>query len=798
MAKKQEYQVGFPIDYSQNGAQNGYPQGMQGMPNGYNQYGFPQNGYPQGDQQSAPPAEEKEPKKKEVKTKVKYLPRSFLWNIVGLCLAFFFGIFACLGAIVGAVAIVSKRASVQKTFSFIGKDAGQYVSEAYLDKSILDLAGDLMNDARGGSLNTLDAVGKYTPLVKSTLDKVAAQLADMGIAVNTEELMGVEFSSLGSYMTDNVLMTTQLGSVLKLTGESSKLMLGVCYGAEGEDYTVTDGKIVMNEGKHATTVKDLADDAEGVIGRIEIGAALNVTASSEAAIRYIAYGSEGVDYDITDGQIVMRTGKKSRTISSLSDADADVVGGARIRDLVTLDDNSSDLMKAVSDWKISDLTNGYKIKRLKIGQLFTMPESPSPFLAAMKDWRIEEMTEGGKLDTVTLGDLISVSDASPDVVKALQDTPMCELSSRIDTLRLSSVLGESGMNGNKLLKNLKNSTLKTLPDDIAALTVEDVFGSDVYAYISLVKSGGKTYEQLLTQYQSTGKNSPTLSENVPKPIPADAAVKTGYVMKANTGSFVTEAYFLNNTIVDEADVYRTAGGYATRVKTKVEPVYEWKIVDYAAGALATPPADVEIREEDGEVWYFSGDTFCTMQEDTFGNYVTDDGERIDFEHVIVGYKLGGNTYAPVKGQITVDGVAYTVYTDETQSYIEREQPVTKAYASQNGTKYAENQVTVKYTASWTDDDGTHTDEAVDRYLSGVWYLLFSKSAQGAKVPLEDVATYVTDAQSVLTDAKLWQLYFHGIINENPYRDLSGSVISGATGNLNDYTIDGIIGLLKNV
>ena len=67
------------------------------------------------------------------------------------------------------------------------------------------------------------------------------------------------------------------------------------------------------------------------------------------------------------------------------------------------------------------------------------------------------------------------------------------------------------------------------------------------------------------------------------------------------------------------------------------------------------------------------------------------------------------------------------------------------------------------------------------------------------MPVQDVAKYITDAQSVLTSAPLWKLYFHGIVNENPYRDFSsGSGISGASGNLNEYSIDGIIALLKNI
>ena len=812
MAKKQEYQVGFPVNNYGQGAQNGYPQGMNG-------YGYPQgtngypNGYPNGydpqafgqGQQPVQPAQQpqepkKEKKKKEATTKVKYLPRSFLWNIIGLCLAFFFGIFACLGAIVGVVVLGAKKAPVNKLLSSFGADASKYVSEAYLDKTVLDLAGDLLDDARNKRLTNFDAVAKYSPAVKRALDSVAAQFADMGVRLNVEEIMGVEFSSLGSYLSNDVLMNVAIGDVMKLTGDSSPLMLTVCYGTEGEDYTVgEDGAIVMAEGKSAATVKDLSENAEEIIGRIEVGAALGVNASSEAAMRYLAYGSEGVDYDITDGEIVMRAGKKSRTISSLSGADADVVNGARIRDLVTIDKNSSEFMQAVSDWKISDLANGYKIKRLKIGQIVTVGDDSSAFLKAMRDWRIEELTEGGKLDTVTLGDLVSLSDSSPDIIKALQNTSLCDLSRKVETLRLASVLGESEINSNKLLKNLKNSTMKTLSDDIAALTVEDVFADEIYAYLSLTASGNKSYSTLLLNYETTGRKNEALSAKRPTPIPDNAVVTERAVLRNNPGTTVTEGYFLGKSRVEEENVYRAESGYATLVKTKVTPVYDWRLVDYAAGGLA-PLGNAEIREEADAVWYISGDKFLKIQEDVFGAYVQDGTERIDLERAIVGYKLDGKTYSVTNGQIAADdGKTYVVYAEGEESYIEREFSVTKGYASENGTQYTESQVLVRRFASWTDEDGVaHTDEAVDRYLSGVWYLLFSQTEQGAKVPVQDVAKYITDAQKVLTDTPLWKLYFHGIVNENPYRDFSGSGISGASGNLNEYSIDGIIALLKKI
>ena len=111
-------------------------------------------------------------------------------------------------------------APVNKLLSSFGADASKYVSEAYLDKTILDLAGDLLDDARNKRLTNFDAVAKYSPAVKRALDSVAAQFADMGVRLNVEEIMGVEFSSLGSYLSNDVLMNVAIGDVMKQIGRA--------------------------------------------------------------------------------------------------------------------------------------------------------------------------------------------------------------------------------------------------------------------------------------------------------------------------------------------------------------------------------------------------------------------------------------------------------------------------------------------------------------------------------------------------------------------------------------------------
>ncbi len=741
--------------------------------------------YPQAEQSYAQPGEQPYAQSypqpaaqpEAQKPKIKYLPRSFLWNVIGVCLSFFFGIFVCLGAIVGAVAIAGKKASVKQISSFAGIDETKFVSEAYLDKTVLDLASDLLDDAKNNKLNNLNAVGKYTPLAGTAFDKVSEQLAAMGVKLNKEEFMNVEFSALGTYLSDNVVQNIVLGDVLKLTPESSALMLALCYGTKDEDYTVTDGKIVMNEGKHATTISDLTKDSEGLLGRIGIGTALNVTASSEPALIYLAYGSEGEDYHIVDGKIVMNEGKQERKLSDLTAADANIVNNAKIRDLVAIDDKTGDFLKAVADWKIGDLTDGYRINRLKVGQIVSIGENASKFMKTIKDWRIEEFNDEAKFNALALGDIVTIDEGSPAVLQSVADTGLSELGRKINTLPLTSILGESAVNNNALLKNIKYSTLETLADDVAKVSAEDVFGDDMYQYLSVEASGG-TFADLYTAYESTGKNDKAASALRPEPITDKSAVTKKFLLKGSTTE-LTEGFFTDgNLVTDQSTVYRKGSEYAVTVKTPVVPVYEWKRVDYAAKALVPLGEDETIAENGSAYEYTVGGTTYPVEQDGNGFYAVVN-ERVDFERAVTQYTLGADTYRCTDGKITVNGTAYTVFSDESGSYIEQSKTAVKGYREANGAVHTEAETEVAYFLG---------NERLDRYLTGVWYLLFPSG--NVSVAVTELADSVSAVQSELANAPLWKLYFLGLIDQNPFKDLGSE-------NLNDFTLNKLIQYVTN-
>lgn len=99
----------------------------------------------------------------------------------------------------------------------------------------------------------------------------------------------------------------------------------------------------------ATTLGDVtAGDFAGMFEGVEIADLLNVTAESEAAMRTIAYGSEGKDYKIEDGKIVMLGGAKPRTLKDLKN-DNDLISSMYLKDILGVTpENGNDTVIALA------------------------------------------------------------------------------------------------------------------------------------------------------------------------------------------------------------------------------------------------------------------------------------------------------------------------------------------------------------------------------------------------------------------------------------------------------------------
>ena len=936
-------------------------------------------------------------KEGKILPRTRYTPKGYLGRILALLLAFLFGMLAVVGGLLGGGYFLAVTPS-RNLLNFLKLNEG-LLTEEYLDKSVIDIVTDVRNDIN--SLTepqniSLSTFSKYSPVVDKMVDSIVEQVSAYGISVDKTTLSTTPLGGLAFYLMDDVIMTAQLGGMLSVNAESEPFMIALCYGTEGSneeggDYQVVDGQIVMNEGKEARTLGALVSEANTIISSMPLESILDAGIDSAAVILALCYGTEGVNYTVDEnGGITMLTdpltGKPYpvRKVEDLT-GNSDLIQNVTIGDVITIDENTTGILLAIKDWTLNDLSDASRIESLRLSQVVTIDENSAPILKAMQDWRISVMTDADMVDSLTLGQIIEITQDSAQLLKSVADTPIGDLGTTIDTLRLCDMLDAEAIEGNKILRNLKMSSLDTLADDIQDLTVAQVFGDELYSYLDMSDKGtkGMTYSKLIGGYDHLADpNSDTAGTNTlrPEAIRADD-LKTEETRKTKDGAhIVLEGYFRKDglgeqsaplsSVIGSGAVYRrlierTTGegdDAVTTVETQyyvkdtveiIPNAYEWKYIDYANGGEATalpdntsvlaeadvPAEYTKLDPEQGTERYYTENGgektyyyFCTERihirdgepqtervayplcTDSRGVYIyryvleetqLEDGsiayaensvrERVDLERTVTEY-IYQESDAPVvfatkeiegeEGPVSVPDYAYVVWgegedaqtvrfmhraayerqktnpeTDEPvfdednnpvmeevpeRWWIVVESDVQPKYYYKSGTDpenpttatfVEEKDTELTWTATWTptEEDGTagqrREDVAVDRYLSGVWYLLFGceicpgtaesgcthnagapygsqhiiDGLDNTNMPILDIASVVTDASTTIKTLPLWMLWLHEFIDENPYAQITGGFDpDGDEGaqtkvtNLNELTINGAIALVKQL
>ncbi len=131
---------------------------------------------------------------------------------------------------------------------------------------------------------------------------------------------------------------------------------------------------------------------------------------------------------------------------------------------------------------IEDLTGS--LDGLTVGDMVNTGDDPHPLLEAISGWTLDDIGNPDKLDSLTLGDVLGVdtSEGSADakILQALADVPIGEIPAEIDNITLGDMVKIG--DGDTLLGSLHGSTLKSLAEDLKALTVQQMFADDVYEY----------------------------------------------------------------------------------------------------------------------------------------------------------------------------------------------------------------------------------------------------------------------------------------------------------------------------
>ena len=538
------------------------------------------------------------------RTKVVRKGGGVMGKIVALLLGFILGIVGTIGGLVGGgyflVSSVKIKDAVNGVSNVTGADIdySQYITEEYAEKTVLGLIGSLSEVATEvsngtGSLSTLE---KISPLVRTTVENLTATTAEFGIPIDTETLMTTPFAQLADFATQT-MNSAELGKVLQTVGFETSILKLLCYGEEGVHYTVENGEIVMLGSNKPLTIGDLTTDEglNGVLSNISLGGLMASVGSvdvSDSLMRTLLYGTEGIDYEMVDGEIQMKP------VYFLYNDGADYF----------LDDANNLYLKTADGYTNE---NGLVIKQNTVQATSTVNENGYDYFVYDKNGNVlyELKTPDGESDGyfaafkngveqkhrgLTLGDLTG----GKDLTSIFETLAIGELivpdPSNSSSIQLALAYGEKDLH----YTILPDNTVKMLPVQIAIwdgnaygangemLDADVIFGSTNPPNVDSFEvkiNGGKTYYLSASVYPQDGEGNQktmTVGENQ-APVYYAALDTNGtldYYEARNVGSFLTGNVFdelLNSLTIGDIigeDISPDAG--------LIYSIKDWKISSF--------------------------------------------------------------------------------------------------------------------------------------------------------------------------------------------------------------------------
>lgn len=262
-------------------------------------------------------------------TKVVYR-NNFFGTLITLIIGLLLGIILTVGGVIAAgyaalsqplgdtVTTVDGLAHTNIYGTLFGTDGNEGIlSDSYASKTVNDLIGKVTSAAKGltedgGSLQALDEI---SPKVGDTLESLVETLAKYGIVLDTQTLLEKPLKSsnanqqtLLQYFTSSI-QNASIGDLLSNFSDEplSDLMLVLCYGAEGVDYTIDqDGNITMLGDSKKTTLSDLiSGDMVSLLASVPVDAVIDINLEDDIMCA-IAYGTADRVYLDEDGKAKMK------------------------------------------------------------------------------------------------------------------------------------------------------------------------------------------------------------------------------------------------------------------------------------------------------------------------------------------------------------------------------------------------------------------------------------------------------------------------------------------------------------
>jgi hypothetical protein len=180
------------------------------------------------------------------------------------------------------------------------------LNASYADKKIADFIESISDSVSDLSkTSTIQDLCEISPKLEDWLDDFLEKTDDFSISLDKETVLTTPFKSLGSYLEDT-LKNSSVGDVISALEEDlPSLMLALCYGEEGVDYTYDEnGDVVMLGNSKKTTFNDLiTGNLEAIFNKIPVASIIDVDVA-DTAMMAIAYGPSN-RYQVNGDNVTM-------------------------------------------------------------------------------------------------------------------------------------------------------------------------------------------------------------------------------------------------------------------------------------------------------------------------------------------------------------------------------------------------------------------------------------------------------------------------------------------------------------
>mgnify|MGYP001625315051 FL=1 len=325
---------------------------------------------------------------------------------------------------------------------------------------------------------------------------------------NAEMLGGAKATTFGNLLgfggnggMEAIIQNMSVAGLMEATGsldDSDELVRALLYGVEGVHYAVgTEGEIEMLRVGIAVYGGAAYDRGGNLLpGAVEETEGGYLYTDGDTVYRLERQSEESIEIETEKGPLSLplliaedETGEevfyKPHTIGDLSGENSLISGITKDLTIGQFmgDGEQSSLSAAISAWKIDDLNDQDKIMSLKIADVIGVDENSPAVLQAMRDRALADLNDKDTFNQLALGEVIEIDESNPDtpaLLVSLQNTSIGELSDAVNRLTLVELLGEDQVEKSSILRNLADSTAKTLADDISALSIAQVFEDKVY------------------------------------------------------------------------------------------------------------------------------------------------------------------------------------------------------------------------------------------------------------------------------------------------------------------------------